>query len=182
MGKLMDRIKQGLQELAHRRQLADTRRPAQSDEEEAPRPARGMRSELDPAPSEIERQMQLREQRTTPPGTARQRKAQLAKARRPASVAQSLSIWGIAAAPTSLLGDEASGHTAAPLFQSAQLSGREAPPAAPAAAAPPPAPAQHWLEGAPALSGLATDPAGSPPLFGPAADLIERQDPPSRLF
>jgi hypothetical protein len=180
MGKLMDRIKQGLRDLAQRRQLASTRRPVRPEEEAPPPPSRGLRSELDPAPSEIERQMQLREQRTTPPGSARQRKAQLAKARRPAAVAHGFSIWGMASAPISLLGEEAPSPATSPLFSGAQPSVPEAPPVLVTVTSVPPPP--HWLEGAPALAGHATDPADRPPLFGPAAELGESQNPPTRLF
>ncbi|PZP29103.1 MAG: hypothetical protein DI603_17990 [Roseateles depolymerans] len=178
MGKLLDRIKRELQNLARRPQPAQP--PAEAPEEMPDRSRTPrLRSELDPpTPSEIERQMLLREQRATPPGTARQRKAQLAKARRPAPAANAPTLWGSPGrTATSLFGPERTGDEGDEPLMPIKLAGREAPsPAAPAA------PTQHWLAGAAPLAEPAAD-RQEPPLFGPAAGWGQPPgDPPDRLF
>ena len=161
MGKLLDRIKRGL------RSLGGVQRRVERSVDEEPRPAptgQRLRTELDGAgPSELERRL-LRQERTLPPGSTRQRKANLSKARRAVPGENALSVWGLSGPARTSLFDEHASSERPPQFTGSTLSGRAS------QAAPAPSPAAHdWtLQGSSLLAPQADERRDPPPLFGPA--------------
>lgn len=159
MGKLLERIKRGLRSLGGAQQ-----RGARSVDEE-PRPVptgQRLRTELDGAgPSELERRL-LRQERALPPGSTRQRKANLSKARRAAPGENALSVWGLGPARMNLFDEHASSERP-PMFTGSTLSGRAS------LAAPAPSAEPDWtLQGSSLLAPQGDERRDPPPLFGPA--------------
>lgn len=159
MGKLLERIKRGL------RSLSITKQRIERFVDQEPRPAptgQRLRTELDGAgPSELERRL-LRQERALAPGSTRQRKANLSKARRAAPGENALSVWGLGPARMNLF-DEHASNERTPMFTGSTLSGCASP------AAPAPSPAPDWtLQGASLLAPQADERRDPPPLFGPA--------------
>jgi hypothetical protein len=164
MGKLLDRIKQGLRSLG----AAQQRMERSLDQEPKPTPrGQRLRTELDGAgPSELERRL-LRQEHALPPGSTRQRKANLSKARRAAPGQNALSVWGLSGPARTSLFDECVSNEQPPLFTGSTLSGR----ASKAAPAPSPAAPRWSLQGSSLLAQQADERRDLPPLFGPADGL-----------
>ncbi|MBY0365374.1 hypothetical protein CDN99_15750 [Roseateles aquatilis] len=182
MGRLLDRIKQQLHNLARRAHAQEPEPAAAAPGKTEGARAPGLRSELDPAgPSELERQLLLRQQRTAPPGPERQRRAQLSKPKRAGLVPGHSVLWGgpAATAAGTLGQDEWPNTTPSALLQGARLAGGDA---SGDPGRPMPIPSRPWLEGASLLSGQAPELPEGTSLFGPAPNFGDPADPPPRLF
>jgi len=181
MKRLFDRIRHGLRNLVRvaeqplrpERSVANTTTPVPT----TPR----LRTELDAVdagrPSEFERHL-LRQERALPPGSTRQRKASLSKARRVVPRQNALSIWGLSGPTHTSMFDEPATSERPQLFTGSTLAGR-VPQTAPA----PPPVASDWTLQAPALLSPQTDERREPPpLFGPADGLGRPDDRDDRPF
>lgn len=167
MARLFDRIKQSLRSLVlARRHPRRAERSVTDGTMQVPTPPH-LRTELDPErPSELERWL-LTKEYALPPGSTRQRKANLSKARRAVPGQNALSVWGLSGpARTSLFNEHASSERP-PLFTGSTLTGR----ASQSAPALSPAASDWTLQGS-SLFAPQTDARREPlPLFGPADGL-----------
>jgi len=176
MGKLLDRIKQGLRNIGRGNVEHAARRPASHSEQEAV-PEQRMRTELDAAngPTKPRAPVQPLVQ-AHQPNSVRLRKATLSKARRTGPSQNAPSIWG-AASPAV---DGLFGTTAepAPLLSGPALAVHQSTDGEPQR----PCNAGGILEGAPPFGRPADSANPSDTLFGPAASLAPGDEPKDWLF
>jgi len=180
MNGLFDRIRHGLRTLVRAAEPPRPERSVSNTTTPVPTPSR-LRTELDAVDagraSEFERHV-LRHERALPPGSTRQRKANLSKARRVVPRQNALSIWGLSGPTHTSMFDEPATSERPPLFTGSTRAGR----ASQTTPAPPPV-ASDWTLQAPVLLSPQSDERREPPpLFGPADGLGRPDDRDDRPF
>lgn len=174
MGKLLERLKQGLRNVGRAQAALQVR--AQTDLDVGTRePGARQRTELDNTRTPSVRGK-------VPPAqppvsqSARTRKATLSRARRAANPQSALSIWGTPAAPRTSLFDNAASTEPSPFFSGSTIGSEPARPRPSAQLSP-----VTFLQGAAPL-GPATDVARPTTHLDAAAPLTPDDDRPERPF
>ena len=174
MNRLLDQLKQGLRRIGRGRSEVPTGQPADlaaDDREQGTR----LRTELDDAPSSLERRL-AQAALPTGPQSGRTRKAVLSKARRTAAAQNAVTFWGLA--PVALT--DKSGDPAAPAPASI-LAGSSLLQPSPTVASVQRDPPSGLLGGA--IAPAATQEVTGPPsLLDPAPKLSPDEDRTDRPF